>query len=103
MLYSYYHIHTILLGEKDLPNVLRSVLGVLHMWEDLGMALGLEMAELSVIQEDKATAKARMKAVLLAWLQGRGQDPNWQTLCKALRDELVDRTDLAECIERDLL
>ena len=97
------HYFTILLGENDFPNVLRSVVGILPLWEDLGMALGLDMAELSVIEEDKATSKARMKAVLLVWLQGRGLDRNWQTLCKALRDELVDRADLAKRIERDFL
>ena len=86
-------------GEDDFRDVFRSVLDILHMWEDLGMALGLKMAELSVIEEDKSTSKARMKAVLLAWLQGRGLDPSWQTLCNALRDELVDRTDLADKIE----
>ena len=97
------YVYLSVLGQKDFPNVLRSVVGILPLWEDLGMALGLDMAELSVIQEDKFTSKSRMKAVLLAWLQGRGLDPNWQTLCEALRDELVDRADLAERIEKNFL
>ena len=73
------------------------------MWDDLGLALGLKMADLSVIEREKSTMKNRMKAMLLAWLQGRGLDPNWQTLCKALRHKLVDRTDLAGHIESNSL
>ena len=88
-------------GEGDFPSVLRSVLDILHMWDDLGIALGLKMSELNVIEREKATLKDRMKAVLLAWLQGRGLAPSWQTLCKALRDKLVERGDIADCIERN--
>ena len=81
--------------------MLRSVLDILHMWEDLGIALGLKMSELNVLKRDESASKDRMKAVLLAWLQGRGLAPSWQTLCKALRDKLVERGDIANCIERN--
>ena len=94
-------MHIIFIGEDDFRDVFRSVLDILQLWEDLGMALGLKVAELSVIEEDKSTSKARMKAVLLAWLQGRGLDPSWQTLCKALRDKLVGQPNLADDIEKD--
>ena len=87
------------IGEDDFRDVLRAVLGIVDLWDDLGVALGLKISELNAIKRDESTSKARMKAVLLAWLQGRGLDPSWQTLCKALRDELVGRTDLAEHIE----
>jgi len=86
------------LGESDFPAVLRCVLEVLDMWDDLGMALGLPMAEIKVIKKDESTSKDRMKAVLSAWLCGRGLDPTWQVLCNALRDELVGRADIAEKI-----
>lgn len=89
-------------GESDFPDVLRSVLGILDRWDDLGLALGLKYAELSVIEKDKSTSKDRMKAMLLAWLQGHGQHPSWQTLCKALEDKLVARSDIAELIEKSL-
>ena len=71
------------------------------MWDDLGMELGLKRAELDLIKE-QATSKDCMKAVLLAWLRGRGKAPNWKTLCTALRDELVGRPDIADAIERKL-
>ena len=92
-----------ILGESDLPHVLRSVLDILDRWHDLGLALGLDAPELTTIKEDEPKSRDRIKAMLTAWLQGRGRkDPTWQTLCMALRDKIVDRADQAELIERDI-
>ena len=91
-----------ILGERDLSNVLRSVLNILDRWHDLGLALGLDVPELTTIKEDESKSRDRMKAMLTAWLQGKGKDPTWQTLCMALRDKLVDRADQAKLIEKQL-
>ena len=72
---------------------------ILKLWEDLGLALGIKVSELEVIGSDKPDAKAKMKAMLLAWLRGRGKESSWNTLCDALRNPLVDRKDIAAKIE----
>ena len=87
--------------ENDLAKVLKSVLGMLDKWDDLGMALGIKVSELNVIEKEKPTLQNRMKAMLRLWLQGNGVEPNWQNLCKALRDDLVKRSDIASKIEKD--
>ena len=69
------------------------------MWDDLGIALGVRVAELDEIKTNNSTVRARMKAALLAWLQGRGKDRSWKSLCEALRDPLVGRPDIASTIE----
>ena len=95
----------ILVGIDDLPEVLRWVLEILDLWEDLGMALRLSQGKLSEIKSDNTTAKERMKGVLRAWLNkgGSGLAPSWQNLSIALRDKLVDRGKIAEAIEREVL
>lgn len=46
-----------------------------------------------------------MKAVIKAWLQmkGKGPPPSWQTFCKALRDRLVGRKDIADSLEKEIV
>jgi len=89
--------------DGNLREVLGSVLDIADEWEFLGMALDLPQPELKAIESDKATCKQRMKTMLQAWLWGRGRDPTWQTLCRALRDKLVGRPDIAESVERTIL
>lgn len=79
------------------------VLDILERWDDLGMALEIKMSELTVIKKENSTLRERMKEMLLAWLQGRGKNPSWQTLCNALKDRLVERDDIARSIERTVL
>lgn len=97
--------HTILYiaGERDFPKVLRSLLDALETWEDLGMALEINMPELTLIGMENTTYKDRMKAMLRAWLRRRGKDPSWQALCNGLRDRLVERDDIARKIEETVL
>ena len=82
---------------------MRSVLDVLDTWEYLGLALGIKVCELNVIKKENATLRDRMKAMLLVWLHHGGKYPTWKTLCEALRDELVERRDIAEKIEQQVV
>ena len=82
---------------------MRSVLDVLDTWEDLGLALGIKVCELNVIKKENATLRDHMKAMLLVWLHHGGKYPTWKTLCEALRDELVERRDIAEKIEQQVV
>lgn len=59
----------------------------------------LSVGNLEAFKIINISAKKRMRAVIVAWLQGKGSDPSWQTLCEALRDVLVDRADVADEIE----
>ena len=92
-------------GIDDLADVLRYVIGILDLWEDLGMALKLTQGKLGEIKSNNTTVRERMKDMLRAWLsgQGSGPKPSWQGLCTALRDRLVQRGDLAEEIECEIL
>lgn len=73
------------------------------MQPHITMALGIKVPELNVIEKEKATIRSRTKAMLSAWLKGRGHDPNWKTLCSALRDKIVARPDIATEIEKALI
>ncbi len=47
--------------ESDFSDVLRSVLDILNIWNDLGLELGLKISELNVIERDKSTSKDRIR------------------------------------------
>lgn len=76
---------------------------MVEMWNDLGLALGLDLSILNPLEADKTNSRERMKAVIQEWLKGKGSDPTWQTLCTALRHKLVQRKDMAEQVEKDIL
>ena len=90
---------------EDLADIMISVIDIVDRWDDLGMALGLSVGKLNEIKADYSTAKDRMIGVLRAWLYGfaLGPAPSWQSLCQALRDQLVDHPEIAEAIERNNL
>ena len=56
-----------------------------------------------MIKKENATLRDRMMAMLLVWLHHGGKYPTWKTLCEALRDELVERRDIAEKIEQQVV
>ena len=70
-------------------------------WEAIGLALDIPPDELNRIESDKDTVKSRLLEVIAAWLTGKGGDRTWRFLCKALREPLVGRSDIADKIERE--
>ena len=67
------------------------------------MALKIKDSTLRAIMSDNSTVRERLKGVLRAWLHGQGLDTSWQILCEVLRGKLVDRKDIAEQIEKNLV
>ena len=83
---------------------MRLVIDMENQWNDLGIALNLPLPVLNSIKIDKeSSVRDRMKAVIEAWLQFKGDQPCWQHLCKALRDKLVNREDIAKKVEEKAL
>ena len=70
-------------------------------WEAIGLALDIPPGDMSTIEKDKDTVKSRLLEVIAAWLTGKGGARTWGFLCKALRDPLVGRSDIADIIEEE--
>ena len=89
----------------DYLNVRRALKGIVSEWDDLGMVLGLPHDEVKSIGKDYPNnGKKCLKEVIEKWLERKGsqsgEPPSWKSLCKALRDSLVEREDLASTIEQ---
>ena len=70
-------------------------------WSVLGLLLGMSRMDLHHINTDPKnnTANAKHMARVTKWLQ-RGS-ASWAALVKGLRDELVNRIDIANQIAKD--
>ena len=87
-------------------NVRRALQGIVSEWDDLGEVLGLSHDEVKSIRVNyPKDVKECLKEVIGKWLEGKGsgEPPSWKSLCKALRDPLVERKDLASRIEQTYL
>ncbi len=87
-------------------NVRRALKGIVSEWDDLGEVLGLPHHEVKSIKVNfPKDVKECLKEVIEKWLEGKGsgEPPSWLSLCKALRDPLVSRPDVASSIERTYL
>ncbi len=76
-----------------------------YKWLCLGLVLGLPHHILEYIRVDCSyDAKENLKVVIKKWLEGKGsgEPPSWKSLCKALRDPLVSRSDMASSIEQGI-
>ena len=91
------------LAEADTADVLRATKRAADKWEDVGLALGLHLSDLDVIRSDYRESYERLKRVVSQWLKGNGKECSWEVLCDALRDELVQRPNLAKNIETTYL
>ncbi len=97
MLYSHY---------LDYLNVRRALVGIVCGWDDLGVVLGLSYHEVKSIKLNfPKDVQECLKEVIGKWLEGKGsgEPPSWKGLCKALRDPLVSRPDVASNIEQTYL
>ncbi len=84
-------------------NVRRALRGIVSDWDDLGEVLGLPHHEVKSIKVNNLKdVKECLKEVIEKWLEGKGsgEPPSWKSLCKALRDPLVSRPDVASSIEQ---
>ncbi len=82
-------------------NVKSELMAVIEEWDDLGGALGLPHDVVEAIKTNNpSNVKQCMKKVVDAWFEEKGNPPSWSNLCKALRDPLVDRKDIALNIEK---
>ena len=84
-------------------NVRRALDGIVSGWDDLGVVLGLPHQEVKSIKVNYSNdVKECLKEVIEKWLEGKGsgEPPSWKRLCKALRDPLVSRPNVASSIER---
>ena len=65
-------------------------------WEAIGEELGLKRSDLKHLKGDNYM---KLGEVVEMWLQRRRLNPTWKTLADALREETVDREDIADKIE----
>ncbi len=86
-----------MLYSLDYLNVRRALDGIVCGWDDLGVVLGLPHQEVKSIKVNYP------KDVKERWLEGKGSPPSWLSLCKALKDPLVSRPDVASSIEQTYL
>ncbi len=74
---------------------------VVNEWADLGGALGLPRYLVVTIKTNNPNnVKQCVSEVVDAWFEKKGNPPSWNNLCKALRDPLVARKDIALNIEK---
>ena len=78
-----------------------ALLDIVKEWDELGEALGLPHSVIKAIKADNPNnVKQCLKEMVDAWLERKGTQPlSWTNLCKALRDPLVARSDVASSIE----
>ncbi len=87
-------------------NVRRALVGIVSGWDDLGVVLGLPYHEVKSIKLNfPKDVQECLKEVIGKWFEGKGsgEPPSWLSLCKALRDPLVSRSDVASSIEQTYL
>lgn len=87
---------------SDIDNkgeVLREIKKAAAAWEYIGLALNLQPDLLDQIKHDHSEVGDRLSEVVSKWLKSTGER-TWNFLCKALEDDLVERSDLAKTITR---
>ena len=77
------------------------MIGITKEWQDFALALKIKRADIDAIAENNKDVKDCLSTVMKDWFKARGNKVSWENLCQALRDDLVDRGDLAETIEKN--
>jgi len=65
-------------------------------WKKLGRRLDVPDPQLQEINQVHDQTSEKAYYMLKQWKQGKGSAANYQALCGALKDNLVQRQDLAE-------
>ena len=82
----------------DFGNILLELMSVNKEWSSLAIVVGLEHHEVEKIETDYPNnVNKRKEEVIARWL--RTGCRSWQTLCDALKSDLVKHSALAEKIE----
>ncbi len=78
--------------------------GVKVQWDNIGLHLDLPYEILGVIGDEHSRNQKRLRAMILAWLKGRGKKPpTWQSLIDALEHYAVGENATAEDIRTYVL
>ena len=79
-----------------------ALIDIVKEWKDLGEVLGLPYSDIEAIKENNPNnVKQCLNDVIDGWFKMKGkQPPSWYNLCLALRHPLVNRKDVALCIEK---
>ena len=81
--------------------MLTALTSIAKEWRDIGLSLHIEYAMIEKIETDHSTDVKRCLAeVINCWLKENGGERSWSFLCKALRNPLVSRPDVARVIEQ---
>ncbi len=94
----YYYIYCVCTC-SNIGNVILSVMRYTQNitdWNTLSLLLGLSLHRISI---DSADYSAKHVAIVTKWLEGGSA--SWAALENALRDELVNRIDIADKIAKD--
>ena len=93
--------HTTLFNEGR-RGVKIALQGITKEWNDLAEALGLSESDIDTIKTNNpGDVRQCVKEVVDQWFKRKGSEsPSWTNLCKALRDVLVHRNDVALEIEK---
>lgn len=81
-------------------------LEIAEKWKQLGRRLGVRDARLSEMDHAHGQLSEKGYAMLEFWRQSKGSSATYQALYDALKDELVQRRDMAEkfcCIKGNYL
>ncbi len=90
----------VILTTKEYRDVNKAVFWARGRWRPLGIELGLYPSDLGGIRGEDDEC---LKKVLTIWLRRRSLEPNFANLVAALRDETVDREDVAHNIVQKYL
>ena len=93
-------LHSPMSGSKDYHKILTVLRTINSKWQSLGIALELGYSTLEEIEANNPNnVESCMAKVIARWLDARSSPLTWETLCDALRSDLVDCPVLAQDIE----
>ena len=84
----------------DQLSVLTELVGITSEWNMLATVLRIPEHEIAAIETNHShDVKTCLRKMVDKWLKLQGSRASWTTLSQALRHTLVNRPDIAECIE----
>ncbi len=84
--------------------MLTELLGISEEWYSLALALEIPLNEINTIQcNHHGDIRMCVTKMVEKWLQLHPRELSWNTLCRALKERLVSRNDVATKIEQKYL